>query len=268
MSLKIAQDSEFQGNNWWKWSIWIDGPAEELESIDSVTYILHPTFANPVRTVTNREENFKLKSSGWGIFTIRAKVLKTDGNTIMLEHELELSRPDEIPSLEARSSEAVERSEELTSDTDDSGLGRKEMESLARDYEDVRRSMPSGDSRTRKMATIASKMRSLARPDWELFDSFAKSSSAGQRLAAVSILESIPNAAHLNWLADRIATEKPFIGYHASQALLTAARSLSSSNRKEVKEAISSAQAHMQKLDWKDPNQVTVLRRAQEICEA
>jgi hypothetical protein len=163
--------------------------------------------------------------------------------------------------------EPVDRSEELKSNTGDSDLIRKEMESLAREYEDVRRSMPAGASRTEIMAKIASRMQSLARPDWPFFDDFAKSSSAGQRLAAVSILESFPNPLYLDWLAQRIATEKPFIGYHASMALLNAARSLSPSEREKVRQAISTAEAYLQELDWRDPNQVGVLRLAREICD-
>ena len=56
--------------------------------------MLHPTFANPVRTVADRASNFKLKTHGWGIFPIRINVLKENGKTVTLEHELELSRPD------------------------------------------------------------------------------------------------------------------------------------------------------------------------------
>jgi transcription initiation factor IIF auxiliary subunit len=268
MSLKIAQDSQYQGNNWWKWSIWIEGPAEELNHIKSVTYVLHPTFANPVRTVADRASNFKLKAHGWGIFPIRINVLKENGKTVTLEHELELSRPDTMlgkmfPS-EGMSSEAVERSGERTADKVASEEVQTEMGILAKEYEDIRRSMPAGDPRTRKMETIASKMRSLAHPDCPLLKSFVESSSAGERLAAVSILEAIPNQNYLTWLADRIATEKPFIGYHAAVALLNAVRSLRSSHRGKVEKAIMRAQAHLNKRDWKDPNQVTVLRRAQQ----
>jgi len=268
MSLKIAQDSQYQGNNWWKWSIWIEGPAEELNHIKSVTYVLHSTFANPVRTVTDRTSNFKLKTHGWGIFPIRINVLKEDGETVTLKHELELSRPDTMlgkmfPS-EGTSSEAVERSGERTADIVASEEVQTEMGILAKEYEDIRRSMPAGDPRTQKMEVIASKMRSLARPECPLLKNLVESSSAGERLAAVSILEAIPSPTYLTWLADRIATEKPFIGYHAAVALLNGVRSLSSSHRGKVEKAIMRAQAHLNKRDWKDPNQVAVLRRAQQ----
>ena len=59
--------------------------------------------------------------------------------------------------------------------------------------------------------------------------------------AAVSILEAIPNADHLPWLAERISVEKAFIGYHAAIALLNAARSFrTSENHVAVQEAVDS----------------------------
>lgn len=140
---------------------------------------------------------------------------------------------------------------------------RDEIGELVDEYETVRRTMPAGDLRTRKMAKIASKMRSLARPACPLLKDFVESPSAGERLAAVSILEAIPNREYLIWLADRIKTEKPFIGYHASCALLIAAGTLRSSHANEIQNAITRAQANLNSLDWKDPNQVSVLRQAE-----
>ena len=57
MSVNIAQDFEYQGDDWWKWWVWIDGPKEELDQIDHVVYTLHPTFPNPVRIVRDRSSN-------------------------------------------------------------------------------------------------------------------------------------------------------------------------------------------------------------------
>lgn len=260
MSLEIKQDSQYQGKNWWKWSVWIEGPMEELKQIENVTYLLHPSFANPVRTVADLASKFKLSSQGWGIFTIRIKVLKKDGSTESHALELELSRPkdqDEGP-LPTRCKDA----EGPQSDTTASEV-RTEIRELVNEYEAVRRTMPSGDSRTLKMEKIASRMRSLARPAVPLLKDFVESPSAGQRLVAVSILEEIPNPEYLSWLADRIKTEKPFIGYHASCALRMAARTLRSSHANEVQNAIARAQANLKRHIWKDPEQVFVLRQAE-----
>jgi hypothetical protein len=197
-----------------------------------------------------------------------------------------------IFSSESAPSEALERPGELTADTVvASGEAQRKMGMLARQYEDICRSTPemrgvdsgpegtkpapppglglppppgAGDARTPEMEKIASEMRALARSSYPLVKHFIASPSAGERLAAVSILEEIPNSSHLTWLADRIATEEAFIGHHAVIALLNAARSLGSSHRGEVKEAIKRAQAHLDSLDWKDPNQVILLKHAQQ----
>jgi hypothetical protein len=68
----------------------------------------------------------------------------------------------------------------------------------------------------------------------------------------------------LVWLADRIKAEKPFIGYHAACALRVAARTLRSSHPNEVRNAIVTVQANLNSLDWKDPNQVSVLKQAEQ----
>src|SRR4051812_27706932 len=64
--LHIAQDYEYQGSDYWKWSVWIDGTDEELDKIESVEYTLHPTFPNPVRVVDGRATKFRLDSAGVG----------------------------------------------------------------------------------------------------------------------------------------------------------------------------------------------------------
>ena len=43
MPVALTQESKYVGNDRWEWSVRLDGPAEELDSIDRVTYVLHPT---------------------------------------------------------------------------------------------------------------------------------------------------------------------------------------------------------------------------------
>ena len=92
--LRIEQDSEYQGAGYWKWSVWIDATDAELDKIESVEYALHPTFANPIRVVDDRETKFRLETAGWGEFLLYATAMLSDGRTVELEHELKLSRPD------------------------------------------------------------------------------------------------------------------------------------------------------------------------------
>jgi len=115
MSLKIAQDFEFvdkgswlakgifkreDSADWWKWWVWIEGPDEELDQIDQVVYILHPTFSNPVRTCSDRASKFRLDTFGWGTFTIYAKVVRKNGTQLKLQHDLVLEYPDKTPAME------------------------------------------------------------------------------------------------------------------------------------------------------------------------
>jgi transcription initiation factor IIF auxiliary subunit len=65
--------------------------------LGDIIYILHPTFANPVRTITNRTNKFLLKTAGWGVFWIRAKVIDKEGKETLLGHYLELKYPDGTP---------------------------------------------------------------------------------------------------------------------------------------------------------------------------
>ena len=99
MALSIEQSQEYVGNERWRWSVWIGGAPEELDSIAHVVYILHPTFHNPVRDVTDRASNFRLDTSGWGGFIIHAKVAHHDGHETPLNHELVLLYPNGTPTL-------------------------------------------------------------------------------------------------------------------------------------------------------------------------
>ena len=94
MAIKIGQGFEYQGKDWWKWWIWIDGADHELDAIDHVVYTLHSTFPNPVRTVRDRSSKFRLDTAGWGGFRIYAKVVKKNGEDVRLTHDLVLKYPD------------------------------------------------------------------------------------------------------------------------------------------------------------------------------
>jgi hypothetical protein len=118
---------------------------------------------------------------------------------------------------------------------------RERVTAAARDYEDVRKSMPSSDVRTRRMEVIASTMRTMAPSTYSLLAMLAGSDSPGERLAAVVALQVLPHPEYLMWLSERMAIEKPFIGYHAAIALLAAARTLSDSDLDQVAKAV----AHM-----------------------
>jgi transcription initiation factor IIF auxiliary subunit len=90
MNLEIRQEVTPHEEGWWDWAVWLDGPEDELEEVEDVEYILHPTFPNPVQKIDNRATNFRLNARGWGEFNIQAHVHLENGETIRLEHWLEL----------------------------------------------------------------------------------------------------------------------------------------------------------------------------------
>jgi len=97
MALSIQQASTYMGDDRWRWSVWLIGPDHELDAVDHVTYILHPTFLEPVREISDRKTNFRLDTTGWGTFTILAKVILKDDREELLQHELVLVYPDGTP---------------------------------------------------------------------------------------------------------------------------------------------------------------------------
>ena len=94
MALRLAQENRAVGDDRWKWSIWLEGPDQELDTVQSVRYFLHSTFRNPVREVTDRHSKFRLDSIGWGEFRIIAHVQKEDQSVELLSAWLHLLQPD------------------------------------------------------------------------------------------------------------------------------------------------------------------------------
>jgi transcription initiation factor IIF auxiliary subunit len=92
--MEIRQSESYVGDNWWNWSVWIEGSNEELDRVEYVEWRLDPTFSNPVRRVEDRGTNFRLETGGWGVFMIHAFARRKDGTTEQMRHYLELHYPD------------------------------------------------------------------------------------------------------------------------------------------------------------------------------
>lgn len=119
------------------------------------------------------------------------------------------------------------------------------IRALAAEYVEVRAIMPPGDARTVRMEVLASRMQALAADCYRDLPVLTRSSSAGERLAAVAFLHAIPHPDHLRWLADRYLPgdheEKPFVQYHAGAALLAAVRVLAGTHAPELGIAVHAA---------------------------
>jgi hypothetical protein len=139
---------------------------------------------------------------------------------------------------------------------------RKAFVELAREYEQVRASMPGSRERTQRMATVFSKMRALAATAHPLIEEGIASESPGERLAAIAILLELPELQYLDWLAQRPASESSFIGYHATLALLQAVRAFGASERPALEVALKAAEESARRHNPVDPNQISVLENA------
>lgn len=97
MGLRVRLKSEAKRitEDWWSWKVWVDGTDDTLDQIQSVKYLLHPTFPNSVRVVEDRQSRFELSDRGWGEFAITARISTKAGETIPREHWIEFKQPGE-----------------------------------------------------------------------------------------------------------------------------------------------------------------------------
>ena len=139
---------------------------------------------------------------------------------------------------------------------------------LAQEYDQIRLGMPAGDERTRLKEGFFSRMKIEAPKVQGLLASFQQSSSAGERLMAIAVLNMFPDANQLDWLAERMdpEQEKPFVSYHAAVALLDAATNLPTENCAKLRAALGKAKVLALRLSG-DPDPMTVLRRAEQEFE-
>jgi hypothetical protein len=142
---------------------------------------------------------------------------------------------------------------------------RSEIVDLAEGYEQIRRDMPSGGPRTRRLTEVFSSMKAKASGVVPLLAEFEQSGSPGLRLAAIAILQMFPNVDHLDWLAHCLdpTEEKPFVGYQAAVALLEATRSLPASNCAKLRVAVTEASQIAATLQG-DEDRVNVLKNAEQ----
>ena len=65
--IKIQQWEKYEGEDWWRWAVWVEARDEQLDLIDFVEWTLHPTFPNPVRKIHDRASKFRLETWLGGI---------------------------------------------------------------------------------------------------------------------------------------------------------------------------------------------------------
>lgn len=69
------ETSKRKGRPYYTIKVWLEADSPELlQRVTKVVYHLHPTFPNPDREITEKENNFELTTSGWGQFNLSADV--------------------------------------------------------------------------------------------------------------------------------------------------------------------------------------------------
>lgn len=93
---RIEQDFEYVGNDYWKWWAWIAAEDADLDAVEKVVWLLHPSFSRSSITVKDRASHFRLDTAGWGTFLLRAELHLKNGDKLPLRRNLRLAYP--IPS--------------------------------------------------------------------------------------------------------------------------------------------------------------------------
>ena len=90
MDLQLQNSWEYKDDDRWDWSAYLTG--SDLPKVQSVQYVLHPTFADPVRVVKDPATGFRIDTEGWGSFALKAIVHLKNGENQLLTHDIKLGK--------------------------------------------------------------------------------------------------------------------------------------------------------------------------------
>lgn len=135
----------------------------------------------------------------------------------------------------------AERVAERTS-ADESRAVRAEVARLADEFEKLLAPLMSSDVKARRKAgVVVSNLRALSLRAYPFLPELTTSPKPGERLAAIAVLQSIPTAEYLQWLAEKVETEAAYVGIHAAVALRMAVRALHGAHAPELLRVITTA---------------------------
>jgi len=144
-------------------------------------------------------------------------------------------------------------------------LVRSQIQAYARLYERTRQRMPASDERTERLEGVFSRMREIATASYPLLGELADSLTPGEKLAAVSILQVFASEKHLPFLVRLVASERPFVGFHAIKALGLAVDALEPRSYPLLTQALKDARAALVKRSIKpDSDRLKLLDLADE----
>lgn len=136
------------------------------------------------------------------------------------------------------SAEVIAQAERTTPTLD---VIRGQIRAYGKLYERTRQRMTPGAERTRRMEAVFRSMRGLALGYHSMLPELANSPSPGERLAAVALLQVVASEDYLPFLVKTVASDKPFVGYHAVIALRFAVSALDPASYPALADALASA---------------------------
>ena len=77
----------------YEWLVYVDEDESVLQHIESIEYLLHRTFSNPLQRRNDPKKRFALKSNGWGTFTIYITVFFKNGTELKTSYYLDFKKP-------------------------------------------------------------------------------------------------------------------------------------------------------------------------------
>lgn len=75
-------------------AVWIEGTEDELDEIENVQYVLHPSFARPHRNSSDRSNHFGIRFWTWGMFNIQVRINFKDGRVKEVDFYLSYDLPE------------------------------------------------------------------------------------------------------------------------------------------------------------------------------
>jgi len=79
--MKVVNTYEKLRDNWYSWTVSVQGTEQESGQIKYVTYLLHKTFPTRRIVSTNATDNFARATAGWGEFLLRAEAVMKSEDT-------------------------------------------------------------------------------------------------------------------------------------------------------------------------------------------
>ncbi|MCJ7626091.1 MAG: hypothetical protein MUO76_21575 [Anaerolineaceae bacterium] len=73
--------------------IWLDGPDNDLDQVEDVVYVLHPSFRNRIRRAKDRDKKFEIVIWTWGMFVIQTCINFKNGQTKDIKYYLSYELP-------------------------------------------------------------------------------------------------------------------------------------------------------------------------------